>query len=137
MSRFHPVGQFFYVDGTGPYVGLAVASNDAFYVASGLEPFSFQSLFRGRIGKPLAGESGPFQQKLADLPDSVTQDSSWPIQTTAGFVCVLPRDSISEIRCSWTGGVRIVSPEHSICVLTGPLRRFPILRSLRQLGWTV
>ena len=135
--RFQTISQFFSVDGSGLSVGQAVASKEAIYFVTALEPFNLTSLLKGRITTRLSGDSGPFQTRLAELPVTVTEDSEWPIKTKEGFVCVFDRQSISEIRCSLTGTFRVTHAKHSAIIKTGVIKRFRILRILREFGWNV
>lgn len=137
MPRFQTISHLFTVDGSGPYLGQAIASDEAIYLVTELEPLNLTSLFTGRIMQKLTGDSGPFLMRLSDLPEAVTGDSTWPVETKDGFVCVFDRQSISKIRCALSGKIRITNQNQTAVMKTGVIRRFLVLRTLREFGWNV
>lgn len=137
MSNFETISNFFHIDGVGLYVGRVIASRDEVYLAAGLAPFNLRSLFSGSLVKQLSGNQGPLNVPLSELPEAVIRDPSWPINSTDGFVCVLKRDSLSDIRCSFLGNLRLSTSEHTAIIQSGLIKRFAMLRILRRFGWPV
>ncbi len=118
-------------------MGRAIANEEAIYFVTAFEPASQAALLTGRMMKRLSGDSGPFQTPLSDLPDAVTEDPSWPVETKEGFVCVFDQKTVSDIRCSWTEKFQITDPNHSALIKTGIIERFRLLRILRNFGWKI
>ncbi len=137
MPQYQTLSLFFSVDKTGPYLGQAVAAEKAIYLVTGMAPFSLASLFTGRVGKPLPADNGVFEMSLSDLPAEVLDDASWPIRSRRGFVLVIGRDDVVKMSCTLIGKLRIVTSSHTATIPSGILRRYKLLRTLRQLGWQV
>lgn len=137
MSQYHTLNQLFTVDSIGPYVGQAVASEEAIYLVTASAPLTLPSLFTGRVGKSLPADNGVFEMSLSDLPAEVIEDASWPIRSRRGFVLVIRRDDVEKMSCTLIGKLRIVTSSHTATIPSGILRRHRLLRTLRQLGWQV
>ena len=137
MPKFATISNFFTIDGGGLYLGQAIISEQALYLAAALAPFTPVSLLTGGLGQNVSGRTGPLTVRLSELPQNVIGDPEWPVKTTDGYVYLLARESLTDIRCSLFGMLRLSNSEHSVAIRSGIIKRFAVLRTLRQFGWPI
>jgi len=135
MPRFASLASFFTLDGSGPYVGRVIVSEDAMYFVASLAPMKFASLFAAHLSEKLTGETEPFRRPVTDLPPIIRNDEDWPLTTDTGFVCEFKRELLCDFRCSFFGNLEVSTPDHFAVMRLGFFPSFLAMKQLREYGW--
>jgi hypothetical protein len=123
--------------------GPCVVSKDAIYLiidptlsvgGVGLGP-AIANLANEAMSSAVAKADTPYTQELEELPSEVTGDPEWPVTQTTGRVFVVPRESVTQLKYPWWGGLTIITPQQKFQVSPNMFLRKGVVRFLKEQGW--